>query len=106
MQKTPSRVASGASAESEPGMLGEPAPVACLRLDLRGGIVLRAGHPVLLHHEPAVVAVEPGEEAVEVGVAGAELAERAGAPGLGPVARAAHHLEPDVLQVQVLDSRA
>ena len=38
-------------------MLGEPPPVSRLRLDLRFGIVVRAGHPVLLDDEPAVVAV-------------------------------------------------
>ena len=58
-------------------------------------------------HEPARVAVELGENAVEVDVARTELAEDAGAPRLGPVgAPSRSDVEPHVLDDAVVDPLA
>ena len=88
----------------EAGVLGEPAAVPNLRLDLRGRVVVRSGHPVLLDDEPARIAVELCEEPGQVDVSSPELAEDAAAPRLDP--RPVQPVEADVLDVEVLDALA
>ena len=80
-------------------MVGEPAPVSRLRLDLRYGIVVRAGDPVLLDDEPTVVSAlfQLLQEPVEVDVSGSELAEGTLTPGLIPCGSALQDVEPHVL---------
>src|SRR4029453_9076695 len=89
-------------------MVGQPAPVSRLCLDLRSGLVVRARNPVLLDDEPTVVAArrELGKETVEVDVPRAELEEDAPAPRLVPRAGGAENVQADVLQVDVLDAVA
>src|SRR5262249_1592750 len=88
--------------EAEPR---EPSSVAAL--GQRGGhdVLPRRGKAVLLDDHPAVVvgARELGEEALEVGVAGAELAEDAVPPRLVPTGRTPQDVEANVLQVDVVD---
>src|SRR4051794_22261710 len=86
----------------EPGVRREPAAVSPLRLDRALGALARRGDPVLLDDNPAVVAVELREEAGEVDVAGAEVAEDAAARGALEVGRRVQHVEADVLQVDVV----
>jgi hypothetical protein len=89
-------------------MVGQPAPVSRLRLDLRSGLVVRARNPVLLDDEPTVVAArrELGKEPVEVDVPGAELAEDASAPRLVPRVGGPKNIQADVLQMDVLNAVA
>src|SRR3954463_123790 len=87
-------------------VLAQPPAVALLRRDVIRRVVAGTREPVLLDDDPSVVADEGVEEASEVDVAGAEFAERAVSPRLGPITGVLDHLERDVLEVHVPDATA